>query len=134
MNKQQAYKAFWGSFGVLAFEENSVPEDDVIQELIKGGAAASKYPYITYQVLIDDLGQPVYPTASIYDKSTSWEKADTLTNAISARIQKMNTIKLDSGRMFITKGSPFGQHMDEEGDKSIRRVVLNLTVEFFTEN
>ena len=134
MNKQQAYKAFWGSFGVLAFEENSVPEDDVIQELIKGGAAASKYPYITYQVLIDDLGQPVYPTASIYDKSTSWEKADTLTNAISARIQKMNTIKLDSGRMFITKGSPFGQHMLEEGDKSIRRVVLNLAVEFFTEN
>lgn len=133
MNKQQAYNSFWSGFGVLAFEENSVPDETVIQELIEGGAAESRYPYITYQVLTDDLGHPIYPTASIYDRSTSWQKADTLANTIAARIQQMNTIKLDDGRMFITRGSPFSQHMDEEGDKAIRRVVLNLAVEFFTE-
>lgn len=134
MNKQQAYNTFWKGFGCLAFEENSVPDDTVIQELIKGGAAASKYPYITYQVLTDDLDHPVYPTASIYDRSTSWEKADTLANRISARIKQMGTIKLDEGRMFITTGSPFSQHMDEEGDRAIRRIVLNLGIEFFTSN
>lgn len=134
MNKQQAYNSFWQSFGVLAFEENTVPEDQVIEKLIEGGAAASKYPYITYQVLTDDIGAPVFPTASIYDRSSSWEKADTLANLISARIKEMNTIKLDNGRMFITKGSPFSQHMDEEGDRAIRRVVLNLGIEFFTED
>lgn len=133
MNKQQAYRAFWGRFGVLAFEENSVPEDDVIEELIKAGVAKAKFPYITYQVIIDDLGHPVYPTASIYDRSSSWERADTLANTISAEIQEMHTIKLDTGRMFVTKGSPFAQHMLEEGDKAIRRVVLNLGIEFFTE-
>ena len=132
MNKQQAYSAFWKGFGVLAFEENSVPTDDVIEEMIKG-TNLKKFPYITYQVITGDLGDHVYPTASIYDRSSSWEKSDLLSNMISERIQKMNTIKLDNGRMFITKGTPFSQHMDEEGDKSIRRIVLNLGIEFFTE-
>lgn len=133
MDKQQAYNAFWNSFGVLAFEENSVPDDSIIEEMIRSGIATAKYPYITYQVLIDDLGQPLYPTASIWDRSTSWERADTLANSISARIQEMGTIKLDSGRLFITKGSPYAQHMSEEADRYIRRVVLNLAIEFLTE-
>ena len=111
-----------------------MPSDDVINAMIKAGAIASKYPYITYQVLIDDLDHPVFPTASIYDKSSSWERADVLSNLISNRIQTMDTIKLDNGRMFITKGTPFSQHMREEGDSSIRRIVLNLGIEFFTES
>lgn len=132
MNKQQAYNSFWGGFGVLAFEENSMPDDSVINALIKSGAAQSKYPYITYQVITDDLGRPVTPTASIYDKSTSWERADTLSNAISSRIQAMNTIALDNGRMFITKGTPFAQHLGED-DTTIKRIVLSISVEFLTE-
>ena len=134
MNKQQAYNAFWGSFGVLAFEENSVPDDRVIQDLIKSGVAAAKYPYITYQVITDNLSGAVYPTASIYDKSSSWERVDTLSNAISNRIQAMNTIELDDGRMFITKGSPFAQHMGDDEDLTIKRIVLNIAVQFLTEN
>ena len=134
MDKQQAYSAFWSGFGVLAFEENAVPTDDVIEAMIKAGMAKAKYPYITYQVLIDDIDHPVFPTASIYDRSSSWERADKLSNVISNRIQTMGTIKLDNGRMFITKGSPFAQHMLESGDLSIRRVFLNLGIEFFTES
>lgn len=133
MNKQQAYSAFWSGFGVLAFEENSVPTDDVIEAMIKSGLASSKYPYITYQVLLDDLDHPVFPTASIYDRSSSWERADVLANTISNRIHNTDTIKLDNGRMFITKGSPFAQHMLEDGDMNIRRIILNLGIEFFTE-
>ena len=133
MNKQQALNAFWSGFGVLAFEENSVPEDDVIDALIKAGVAAAKYPYITYQVLLDDIGGPVFPSASIWDKSTSWERADTLANTVSATIQRQKTIKLDNGRMFITKGSPLAQHMEEPGDRTVRRILINTGIEFFTE-
>jgi len=133
MNKQQAYSEFWSRFGVLAFEENSVPTDDVIEEIIKG-TSLKKYPYIAYQVITDDIDHPVFPTASIYDRNTSWERADLLTNTISAYIQQMDTIKLDNGRMFITKGSPFAQHQLEDADTNIRRVILNLGIEFFTEN
>ena len=39
MNKQQALNAFWSGFGVLAFEENSVPDDEAIQSLIDAGVA-----------------------------------------------------------------------------------------------
>ena len=133
MNKEQAYNAFWSGFGVLAFEENSMPDDKAIDELIKAGIAQAKYPYITYQVIVDDLDHPVFPTASIYDRSTSWQRADELANAISERIQNTETIRLDDGRMFITKGSPFAQHQLENGDLNIRRIILNLGVEFFTE-
>lgn len=133
MNKQQAYSEFWSGFRVLAFEENSMPDDKTIDALIKAGKVKAKYPYIAYQVLIDDLGHPVFPMASIYDRSTSWKRVDELANEISEEIQKMNTIKLDNGRMFITKGSPFAQHQLESEDMNIRRVILNLGVEFFTE-
>jgi len=133
MNKEQAYSEFWSGFGVLAWEENSMPDDETIQSLINAGVAEAKYPYIAYQVIVDDLGHPVFPTASIYDRSTSWKRADELANDVSERIQKMNTIKLDNGRMFITKGSPFMQHQMESEDMNIRRVILNLGVEFFTE-
>lgn len=133
MNKEQAYNSFWSGFGVLAFEENSVPDDKTIQSLIDAGVAKAKYPYIAYQVITDDLGHPVYPMASIYDRSTSWKRATDLKNEISEYIQQMNTIKLDNGRMFITKGSPFAQQQLESEDMNIRRIILQLGVEFFTE-
>ena len=133
MNKQQAYNAFWRSFGVLAFEENSVPDDETINALIASGVASSKYPYITYQVIVDDIGNAIYPTASIYDHSSSWQTVDELSAVISERIQGMNTIKLDNGRMFVTKGRPFAQHLSEDGDPYMKRIVLNLGIEFFTE-
>ena len=132
MNKQQAYNAFWRGFGLLAFEENTVPDDETIQNLIKAGYAKSKYPYITYQVLTGDYEDILQPTASIWDKSNSWEKVDLLSNEIAERIANMTPIKIDNGRMFITTGTPFSQHMSEEGDSSIRRNVLTIGVQFLT--
>lgn len=132
MNKQQAYNSFWNSFGVLAFEENSVPTQDVLKSLAESKHLPSDR-YITYQVLTDDLDHPVFPTASIYHRSTSWEVVDLLANRISKYIKNMSIISLDDGGMFITKGTPFSQHMGEDGDTTIKRVVLNLGIEFFTE-
>ena len=120
MNKQQAYNAFWSGFGIPAYEENTVPEGAVL-------------PYITYQVITDDLTGVVMPTASIWDRSTSWKKVDDLSEYIAYKISTMNTVKLDHGRMFISKGFPFAQHMSEDGDSAIRRVVLNIAVQFLTE-
>ena len=131
MNKQQAYNAFWKRFGVLAFEENAVPDDDTIQSMIDAGLAKAKYPYITYQVLTSDIDNVLVPTASIWDKSTSWERVDLLANTIASEIARMTPIKIDEGRMFITTGSPFSQHQGQE-DNSIKRNVLTLGVEFLT--
>jgi len=131
MNKQQAYNAFWRQFGVLAFEENSVPDDETIQRLIEEGIAPSKYPYITYQVMTGDLDSVLTPSASIWDRSNSAEKIDLLANQIAEAIARMTPIKVDEGRMFITVGSPFSQHM-EDSDSAIKRNVLALNVEFLS--
>lgn len=129
MNKQQAYNAFWRQFGVLAFEENSVPDDETIQALIDSGVAPAKYPYITYQVMTGDLDSVLTPSASIWDRSNSYEKIDLLSNQIAETIARMTPIKVTEGRMFITAGSPFSQHM-EDSDSAIKRNDLTLNVEF----
>lgn len=132
MNKQQAYNSFWSGFGILAFEENSAPTIDDIKKLAKDMNLPSDI-WITYQVITDDIDHPVFPTASIYSRSTSWKKADDLANTISEHIRDMGIIRLDNGGMFITKGSPFSQHQLESEDLNIRRVILNLGIEFFTD-
>lgn len=131
MNKQQAYNSFWRQFGILAFEENSVPSDEVFDDLIKAGVISSKFPYITYQVITGDLDSALTPTASIWDRSNSFEKVDLLANEIAETIAIMTPIKVDEGRMHITAGSPFSQHMEDE-DSAIKRNVLTLNVEFLT--
>lgn len=132
MNKQQALNAFWSDFGVLAFEENSVPDDKAIQSLIDAGVAPSKFPYITYQVMTGELDDVIVATASIWDRSTSWETADLLANTISRRINDMSIVRFDGGGLFVSKGTPYSQHMSEEGDSAIRRVILNVGLQFFT--
>lgn len=133
MNKQQAYNDFWSRFGVLAFEENAVPDDETIAQMIKDGYANAKYPYITYQVIADDIDSQFIASASIWDRNTSWQRVDELSNAISEYITRMPTIKLDNGRMYIFKGSSFAQHMGDESDNTIKRVILSIGVEFLTE-
>ena len=43
MTKEQALYKFWISFGMQAYEENSVPSD-------------ATFPYITYQLVTDSIG------------------------------------------------------------------------------
>ncbi len=119
MDKQQALYNFYNSF-LPAYDENSVPED-------------AKMPYITYQVIIDDLDSVVFPTASIWYRSDSWADADAKVNEISQYIETMLPVPLkDNGFMHVTKGTPFAQRM-AENDTTVKRYVLNLGIEFLTE-
>lgn len=119
MNKQQALNNFWNSFDVPAYEENTVPEGTV-------------FPYITYQVITGNIEDSVVTTASVWDRSYSWERADLLANRIARRITDMSVIPLDDGGLFITRGTPYSQHMSEESDSAIRRVIMNIGLQFFT--
>ncbi len=119
MDKQQAFYSLWSSFNLPAYDENSVPED-------------AKMPYITYQVLLDDLDAPVFPTASLWWRDTSWTGIDAKLTEIAAYIEDLSPIRLDEGYMNVTKGSPFAQRMADDSDKTVKRYLLNLGVEFFT--
>lgn len=133
MDKQQAYDKLWNSFGILAFEEHSVPDDDTIQELIKSGVATSKYPYITYQVILDDLDSPIYPMATLWDRNTSWSRIDSKLAEISEYLDPFQSLKLDEGYMYVTKNTPWAQRTNDPEDRAVIGYILNLGVEFLTE-
>lgn len=121
MNKAQALYSFWASFGWAAYDQTTTPED-------------APMPRITYQVETDSFDNTLLLSASLWDKSTSWERISQKVEEISRAIQNMNppSVAIDGGRMFISKGTPFAMRMADV-DSSIRRIVLNINVEFMTQ-
>lgn len=129
MMKEQALYNFWNSFGIQAFEENSVPI----------GEDAPKFPYITYQVVIDSFDNQVQLTASLWDRDKNGysallensKKAEEISQTIG---RGGKILKCDNGRIWIKRGTPFAQNMGDESDNLIKRKYLNITAEFFTAN
>lgn len=114
MDKWQALQAFWGSFGIPAFDTSSVP-------------SSAEMPYITYEAGKSEFDENVALTASIWYYSESWaaisQKADEISRAIG------NGGIVTNG-LWIKRGIPFAQRMSDP-DARIRRIVLNIEVEFF---
>lgn len=120
MDKQQAYYSLWTRFGVSAYDENRVPEE-------------AELPYITYQVLLGDLDEPIYPVATLWKRDTSWTWLDAKLSEISRYITEMSPIPLDEGYMNVTKGTPFAGRTSDPNDKTIIGYRLNLGIEFLTQ-
>ena len=122
MTKSAAIYQFWLSFGLTAYEENTVPTD-------------AAFPYITYQLVTDGFDREVAATASLWYRSESWTAINEKTEEISAHIGLGGKIlKCDGGRIWIKRGQPFAQNMGDESDDLIKRKYLNLTFEFLTAN
>lgn len=122
MNKWQAIDAFWNSFGIPAYEENSIPEDAVM-------------PYITYNVTVDSLDSMQVCTADLWYHSNSWEdislKADEISQAITIGGK---VIPIDNKEyVWICRGRPFAQRMSDEED-AIKRVYIVTNVEYLTKD
>lgn len=120
MDKYQALDSFWNSFGWPAYDEGTVPDD-------------APLPRITYSVVTDNLDNSVMIPASLWDKSMSWERISKKAEEIAQALVTMYppAIKLDDGRLYLSKGSPFAQRMQEPSDDTIRRIYLNVDAEFF---
>ena len=122
MTKAAAIYQFWSGFGLMAYEENTVPTD-------------AAFPYITYQLVTDSFDREVAATASLWYRGTSWTAINAKTEEISAHIGLGGKIiKCDGGRIWIKRGQPFAQNMGDESDDLIKRKYLNLAVEFLTAN
>lgn len=119
MNKTQALHQFWNSFEIDAYEENSVPDD-------------AKLPYITYQNESDMLDVKCLLTANIWYKSTSWKKIIDKAEEISKKINLHGHYikEFDNGFLYITSGEPFMQTMSDPADELVKRVLLNITIEY----
>lgn len=122
MTKAAAIYQFWSGFGLTAYEENTVPDDAL-------------FPYITYQLVTDSLGQEVAATASLWYRSESWTEANAKSEEISKKIGFGGTIiKCDGGRIWLKRGQPFSQNMGDDSDDLIKRKYLNISLEYFTAN
>ena len=121
MDKSQAIHDFWSSFGLTAYDENSVPDN-------------AEFPYITYSLSTDSLGNMLTMTGSVWYRSSSWEQISKKVDQIAEHVGKygFRTIKLNGGYVWITKGMPFSQRMSDENDKMIKRVYIILNAEFLT--
>lgn len=117
MNKIQALNAFWNSFNIPAYDENSVPDDAVL-------------PYLTYEVGTDDFLYPVSLTASIWYRSTKWDGVSNKLEEIANRITSGGImIPYDEGAMWLKKGNPFSRRVSDTDD-TIRRILMNIEIEF----
>ena len=121
MDKAQTLHAFFSGFNLPAYDENTVPDDATL-------------PYLTYEVATAKMDTTVYLSASIWDRSTSWEyvsnKADEIAESLGTG---GTTIPFDGGLLYIVQGSPFAQRSADDDD-TIRKMDLNFTAEFFSAN
>lgn len=133
MNKEQALQLFWSSFGLVAYDENTVPTGD---------ANKPAFPYITYSVQTAGMGADLMVNGSLWYRSTSWEAITKKKDEIARAIQKETwyngggEFKIDGGYMKIhlPEASAFAQRMSDPSDDMIRRYILSIYVEFLTEN
>ena len=120
MTKAAAIYQFWNSFGLTAYEENSVPDD-------------ADFPYITYQFVTDSFDREIPLTVSIWYRSESWTGINAKTEEISQKISRGGkVIPCDGGAIWLKRGQPFAQSMGDESDNLIKRKYLNITAEFMT--
>lgn len=128
LNRAQALHQFWSSFtsggaAVKAYDESTVPDDKDI--------STPKYPRITYTVSNGEFENPVMLSANLWDYGTSWERLSLLEQDIFDAIGyggKM--LEFDDGKIWIKRGSPFGQRMSDE-NKMVRRIYINVEAEYF---
>ena len=120
MTKAAAIYQFWSSFGLTAYEENTVPTD-------------ADFPYITYQLVTDSFDREIPLTASIWYRSESWAGINAKTEEIGQKISRGGkVIPCDGGAIWLKRGQPFAQSMGDESDDLIKRKYLNITAEFMT--
>ena len=120
MTKAAAIYQFWNSFGLKAYEENTVPDD-------------ATFPYITYQLVTDSFDREIPLSASLWYRSESWTAINAKTEEISQKIGRGGKIiPCDGGAIWLKRGQPFAQNMGDESDSLIKRKYLNITAEFMT--
>ena len=120
MDKEQALQAFWASFGVPAYDENTVPD-------------GAELPRITYSVSTGELNYPVSLTASIWDRSKSWKSVTDIARTVLETISRGGcTIPYTGGVIWLKTANTPAQRMGDTDD-SIRRIVISLQAEFFSE-
>lgn len=121
MDKWEAQFKFWSQFGIPAYEENSVPD---MKEVT--------FPYISYEAAVGAFGDEIAVVASVWDRSASRMRVDTLCNTIEKSIRDTLLYEYEGVRLraFIPENTPFAQSLGDDSDDAIKRNIINVTFEF----
>lgn len=125
MTKWQALYEFFSSFGVEAFEENSVPT----------GSDRPAYPYIVYEMQQGgfDANFDVALAFSIIDKYDSFIPSYELADEIANAIGDGKVIELDNGYIKIAQDSSnWAKTQRDPADNTIRRLYSVVWVTYYT--
>lgn len=120
MDKQQAIYSFWhNGTGLDCYDDSAIPDD-------------ARLPYVTYETMIDSLDSDVAPTGTIWMKTESWAPLDSILSQLESYIGHGKLIPMDSGVMLVNRGNPFAQRTNDEGDRSVKGYIINLSVEYLS--
>ena len=117
----QALHSFWSSFGLTAYDENSVPT----------GSNAPDFPYLTYQSYVGDIQHSTAFSVSLWYRSTSWAAAVRKAEEVRKRLTGVN-VPYDGGAVRLWVGNPSYYRMSDPNDDSIKRIVVNVTADFIS--
>lgn len=121
MTKAQAIYQFWASFGLKAYDTQSVPDSAVL-------------PYITYETSTGAIGAQMTLTGNVWYRSTSWKDVSDKVDEIAKKIAEMDAVKIDDGYMYVTipETTPFAQRLSDPSDDMIKGNTLSVNFEFLT--
>lgn len=127
MDKWQALDAFWNSFEIPAYDEQT--------EFTEGDMPG--FPHITYQAMGGVMDQVMSLSASLWYKSTSWAEISQKTNEILEKIvNDIRPVPLDEGGylwIHLSSISPFAQRIDSGSEnENIKRMYLVIEAECLT--
>ena len=118
MTAMQSLQKFWEGFGLPAYNELTVPDDATL-------------PYITYEASEDYFNSTLAQTASLWYRSPSWTAIIDKEQEIASFIGRGGRmIAFTDGTFWIKRGTPWAQRMSDPSDEMIRRIVLNIEIEF----
>lgn len=122
MGEAEALNSFWSSFGLEAYDEQTVPDGAVL-------------PYITYETITDSLGHPLRLTGSLWYRSRSWKDITDKAQDIADYIGPGGVnLPYEGGSLWITRGLSFAQRIADPNDDGIRRIYLSINAEFLGVN
>lgn len=120
MTPAAAIYDFMAGFDVPAYAATSVPDD-------------AEFPYITYELSVDDFcGGEVALAMDVWYRGDSEAEPNAKAHDISKALVGCKCIPCDGGGIVLKKGSPFCQSMGDTADSKIKRRHINLTAEFIT--
>ena len=109
---------------MTAYQEDTVPT----------GENKPSFPYLTYEVATGSWDEPTALSVSLWYRSTSWVAPNAKAQEISETISRGGVyVPCDGGAIYITRGTPFARSASDTDDM-VRRKILNIMVEYLTED